>query len=789
VSRQEGPEAPSVRRWDYRGAPHSNRADRTDRFHEQLREALRIASASPVDLRLRWSSGPAARVRIEAADRPTLAWTTGALLPSYPLGSWTEVVSPVGAVAPRVAVGAALRGLDRPFRRSSPLSSPWSDSVASALLFLPRGAEIEWRLRPVRSGASAPPPLPAPLAQPPGWRIPPPTETARRLDEGWAARAVAPLWDLRAELFARRPESADALGRLVASASQEDGGNGIRWRRATGWFARSAPPILLSLEEIASWFPSPRLRLPSATGSIATGTRTIPLGRTVTGELRGLPIEPDQGRHVLLLGETGMGKSSLLVRQTVRAAALGGVVFFDPIGDTSHRLLDRLPEAALSRVVWISPANSPVGINALAPATVGPPRGDRALGELVQALRRVRVGRYADSPFWGPRVEEMVTLALRAAACYPDGTIHEAAELLDGVAGGLRGVPPEAEDAVRALAGRVRSRPDEIDGARRVFGEVLNTPILARMLAARRSTFSIAEAVRAGRIVVVSGDAPEIGEAAARTLLSVHLALLWVEVVARTSSGKIFVVVDELQWYANDAVVEMLRLGRRFNVHVWAATQSLSSLPESVREAAVTNAADLVVFRGSPDDARELARWSPDVPAETVLGLRRGEAAVLLGKGGDVGWVRLPFDPDRPRPERWSAAWEQCRGLWSPRQDSPGLEPAPVPDADPVRAVLLVLWSGLLAEGGGDSVVVSVDALRAVADPSGAAVRSVGQQLSSLGALTLSGSGAFRNWTVARSGVATLLAPGVAPHELRDADHRWERLRSTAGDSSARKGL
>jgi len=515
--------------------------------------------------------------------------------------------------------------------------------------------------------------------------------------------------------------------------------------------------------------------------------RTLILGRTETGSPSGLPVEPGQGRHALFLGETGMGKSTALLRAAVRASELGSVVFFDPVGDTSRRLLDRLPASALDRVVWISPALSPVGLNALAPASRPGPSGERAVGDLVSALRRVRAGRYADSPFWGPRLDEMLTLALRAAAAYPDGTLRDADAILASVGGRLVGVPPSAERAVRELVDRVRARPEEVDGARRVLGEVARSPVLARLLASPRGRFSLGEGVRSGRIVLISGDAPEVGESVARVLLSVLLALLWVELLEGTK-GKTFVLLDELQWYANDAVAELLRLGRRFNIHLYAATQSLGSLPEPIREALLTNVADLVAFRGSPDDARELARWVPDLPAESILRLRRGEAAALLGKGEQVGWLRLPTDADRPRPDRWRATWEQCRGLWASAEEIDVPAPPTTGPADG-REMLLLLWAGVLASGPESAVTVRLDDLRDELRADDASIRAVGQRLASAGALTAFDDAGARTWTVRRDRLAPLLSDGVDPAELARADARWARLRQRGLNPDSRKRL
>jgi hypothetical protein len=789
------PSARVRRRWAFRGSPLSRSRDERERFADRIAGAVRLAGGWPVDLTIVWTTGPSASVELEANDPPTERWVASSLVPAYPPGCWIPSNGPARDHGVPVAFGRAAFGPERPFRVGSPSTNPWSDSVVAALFLLPSGHRAEWRLRPLGTPRS-PPPRPAGTAQPPGFRLDPPPSATRRLADQMAERTVAPQWEARVELFGPDWEAARAFARLIEAASREDGGNGIVWRSRGRWLGRSAPGVTLASGEVVPLLPSSWLRVPTPPPAGGATRWAIPLGRSPSGEMWSVPVDPHQGRHALLLGETGMGKSSLLIRSAVRASELGSLVFFDPIGDTSRRLIDRLGPAALGRIVWISPGLSPVGINALGPVARPSPAGERALGDLVAALRRVRVGRYADSPFWGPRVEEMLTLSLRAAARYPDGTLRDAAEILTAAGGRIVGVPPDAEDAVRALAERVRSRPDEVDGARRVLEEVVGTPILARMLASEGSAFAIGEAIRAGQIVILSGDAAEVGESVARTLLSVHLALLWGEILTGPKGTKTFVFADEIQWYANDAVGELFRLGRRFNVHVWAATQSLAALPEGTREAAVTNAADVVSFRGSPDDARELARWSADVPVESLLALRRGEAVVLLGKGSAVSWLRLPFEPDRPRPGRYRTVWEQCRGLWAPAEPVASLpsgadDPPAGPDEgpDPLRPLLLVLWAGLLSAGSSDSIELGLDDLRSTVGADAALVRSLGQRLSAIGALVAADGPNGRRWTVRRERFSELLEGGVNPADLAAADAVWNRLRRLSDRSESRKGL
>jgi hypothetical protein len=390
-------------------------------------------------------------------------------------------------------------------------------------------------------------------------------------------------------------------------------------------------------------------------------------------------------------------------------------VLLDPLGETARSLDAELNADQRRRLLRISPATGLVALNALegvgagGSGTLG---GERRLNDLVHALRRVRAGRYLDSGYWGPRLEEMVTRALRAAASLPGGTLVDAHTLLSTGGRVGRGVPAEAQEPVRELADRVRDRPEDADGARRLLHEVVRSPVLSRLLASREPTLHPADLVAPGRIVLVSGDASDIGESTARYLLSTLLALVWAELLARPTGPKTFVLLDEAQWFAHEGLGEMLRLARRQNVHVVVATQAIGSLPEPVQEAVWTNVADFVAFRGSPSEAREFARLVRGVSAEDVLALPRGEAIALVGKGGAAEWIRtawLPGDVREPPP------------------------PEAAPGGDPRGRVLDELRRRTAGAEG--EFRVSLDELRARVDPVGDVVRRVGSELSRSGAL------------------------------------------------------
>jgi len=544
-----------------------------------------------------------------------------------------------------------------------------------------------------------------------------------------------------------------------------------------------APTSWLREEELLLFLPGATAPTPSAL-SEGNARSCVPIGRTAEGALVGLPTEPLQGRHFVILGETGMGKSSLLASLAVRARDGAGVVLLDPLGETVDQVGSELDRAGRP-YVRLGPGDPRVGMNLLDEvrelSAADPVGREQGIAAVAQTLRRVRAGRFSDAAYWGPRLEETLTRALRLAVELPAGTLADAYELL-GRAGVERVVvPPESRSALRELAERVRARPEEVEGTRRLLYEVVSHPMLSRMLCCRAPTVRLSELLRPGRVVLLSGEAPRVGAPAARYLLSCWLALLGARLVERAPGAKTFLLLDEAQWFANEALAELLRLARRSNVHLGIASQSLASLPADVQEAVRTNVADLIVFRTGAEEARELGRALPAVTAGALAALRRGEAAVVLGKGERLAWVRTARLPPGAARAADAVAATEPRAVPEPgapepvpAREPPGVvrptEPASVSDE-----VLASTLTGLVSASGTDDLVaVPLAALRERAPGDEAALRRLGGRLGRAGALVRSGTGAAGSvWWVSRRRLAALRRgrPLPSPPDSSSAQH------------------
>jgi energy-coupling factor transporter ATP-binding protein EcfA2 len=719
-------------------------------FRVRLASALRAGHAADVSFRLTISSGPAPTLRLLPMNAGSARWAARVFTSAYERHQWRWTRQSLsGCSSVDVWSGRRSRRWPEPFRLATDLV-PLLDAVVLSFGTLPPGAHCDWSIRPIppihRSWWETENPAPEPPSRPAG---PNSVRTLDRLPTPQKIPERPLLWEVRTQIRCD-PALGKRAARALESATRSVGGNGVRFRRQR-WSAgteRSGFPI--SENELILSLPTPGCPAADEPEFRTPGRYDVlPLGRTVAGRVVGPPLESGQGRHLAVLGETGMGKSSLLVALSRTVVERSGLILFDPLGETARAVRIELPPSAAERLTWIAP-DTLGGLNALEGIGSGSaPDGaqrERLLNDLVHALRRVRSGRYADSSFWGPRLEEMVTRAIRAASGLPGGTLVEAHGLLASRGRGFRTLPPEDGDALRELGDRIRSRPEDADGARRLLYEVTRSPILVRMLCATRPTLRPSDLVAPGRIVLIAGDAAEVGESTARYLLSVYLALVWSQLLARPDATKTFVILDEAQWFVHESLAEMLRLGRRRNVHVVLATQAIASLPEVVSEAVWTNVADFVAFRGSPDEAREFSRAARGILPESILSLPRGEAAVLLGKGNAVHWLRtvripgtqLPRTKQPDLPAEFDAA--EPAEPEAPPTTGPDNSPDEPTDAGVgVEEVLRAIARHVHEDAGDSPVRISLADLRREVDPSGRAVRAAGAALGRSGALVRTG--------------------------------------------------
>jgi TraM recognition site of TraD and TraG len=774
------------------GVPNSQESAQ---FRTRLLDGIRSGQGLRPELELLLTSGAAPELAVCSVGPGTTRWFSRVLAEVYSPHQWQ--------LLPAERPGPSTPGAGWKARRIHEWPEPIVPEGASSLLegwvatlrATPPGARLRIRARPAPARSIhwwTGPPVESDRTTSAVRRTDRPTPLDRARTAGTLPIARPLFWwlavDLEIDLHSPAARTPVPLGDALSAASRTVRGNGLVFHRRAppSWGPRvGGGTVIASIDEWASLWPDPYTPIGGDPPSPDGVVQMLPLGRTNAGTVVGPLVEPDQGRHLVVMGQTGMGKSSLLIALARRSLSDFGGVVFDPLGDTVRSIREELDAPGENRCLWISPDAPGIELNALEGIGGGadddPVRSERRLNDLVHALRRVRSGRYSDSGYWGPRLEEMVTRALRAASALPDGTLDDAHTLLSTSTRLGRPIPAPAVEVVRELGDRIRDRPEDADGARRLLHEVVRSPVLSRMLASSRPTLRARDLVGGGQVVLISGDAARVGESTARYLLSVLLALVWSELLARPENTKTFVVLDEAQWFSHESLAEMLRLGRRKNVHVVLATQAIASLPENVAEAVWTNVSDIVAFRGSPEEAREMARVAPGVTPEALLSLPRGRAAVLIGKGERVHWLRTARIPRVVQAPRGAASHleESNDPVESPAltlptelaSEEPEPSPSPVAgDREGLRRVFDELARAGSETPEMDPFAVDLSRLRQQADPGGDWVRRAGSALARCGALVrVDRTGSGRRWMIDRARFQRL-EPEAAEARSHDTD-------------------
>ena len=367
----------------------------------------------------------------------------------------------------------------------------------------------------------------------------------------------------------------------------------------------------------------------------------------------------ERRRHLYVVGQTGTGKSTLLLNLIEQDLAAGeGIALLDPHGDLAEAVLAHVPKARTNDLVYINPADleRPIGFNPLAQvrADLKPIVADG----VVSAFRHV----WADS--WGHRLDYILTNAVRALLDVPGATLLMLPRLLIDDAFRGRIVEHHVADPivhsfwVNEYAGyNSNFRTEAIAPIQNKIGKVLMVPSLRNMLAQPQSTITLRRLMDESAIVVCNLAKGSLGESTAHLLGALLTTAVAQAALSRadspSSERKIFhFYADEFQSFATDSFALILSEARKYGLTLTLAHQYLSQLPDQLRSAVFGNAGSIVACRCGAEDAAILAAQIGLGNRDAILDLPNFSAwARLLRNGTPTSPLRFDLYGS-PRPRR-----------------------------------------------------------------------------------------------------------------------------------------
>ena len=376
-------------------------------------------------------------------------------------------------------------------------------------------------------------------------------------------------------------------------------------------------------------------------------------------------LAPDERRrHLYLIGQTGTGKSTLLlnlIRQDLENGE--GLALLDPHGDLAAAALQYVPRRRSNDLVYVDPADieRPIGFNPL--AHVPDPLKPVVADGVVAAFRHV----WPDS--WGPRLDYILTNAVRALLDVPGATLLMLPRLLIDDAYRIQLTHRHVADPmVRTFwlneyaAYAAGFRVEAIAPIQNKIGKALMVPSLRNMLAQPTNTITLRRLMDERAIVIVNLSKGALGESTAHLL-----GALLTTSIAQAALSRVDVAVhqripfhlyaDEFQSFATESFALILSEARKYALTLTIAHQYLDQLPDRLRAAVFGNVGAVVACRTGATDAPVLTEQIGLGGGDALLDLPNFCAwARLLRRGVPSSPIRLDLSeaplPRRPNPDR-----------------------------------------------------------------------------------------------------------------------------------------
>ena len=318
--------------------------------------------------------------------------------------------------------------------------------------------------------------------------------------------------------------------------------------------------------------------------------------------------QDDRLMHVYVVGQTGVGKSTLLRRMVAQDDDAGrGFCLIDPHGDLADAVHDSCPDALYWNVA--DPA-SPFGYNPLT-------KTSSALRPLVtsgflEALRK----QWADA--WGVRMEHLLRHAVLALLDFPSADLRDIPRMFLERSFRIEVLTHVFDPQVRRFwteeypAMNYKNASDGFAPIANKLGAFLSHPTVRQALCEPEQSLRFRAIMDTGQGLIVNLAKGRLGADVANVLGGLLVSSITHAAFSRhdmpeTARRPFFLYVDEFHSFTTEAVADLLSETRKYRLGLVLAQQHTQQTSPPVFASVIGNAGTMIVFRVGANDAPMLA--------------------------------------------------------------------------------------------------------------------------------------------------------------------------------------
>ncbi len=324
-------------------------------------------------------------------------------------------------------------------------------------------------------------------------------------------------------------------------------------------------------------------------------------------------LPDDRLRHAVVIGKTGMGKSTLLQQLIASDLAAGrGLALVDPHGDLTEAVLRSVPRSRSNDVILFDAADAdfPVAFNVLACAD--PSQRPLLASGILAAFKKL----FADS--WGPRLEHILRNSLLTLLEVPGSTLVSLLRLLGDARFRQQIVQKISDPVVRGFwqqefAGMPpKLQAEAISPVQNKVGHFVSSPLLRNIVGQPTNLLDLRQILDEGKVLLVNLSKGRLGDDASGLLGSLLVTALQLAAMSRADVPEdyrrpFFLYVDEFQNFATESFATILSEARKYRLGLTLAHQYLAQLDDATRAAVFGNVGTMVAFQVGADDAEIVA--------------------------------------------------------------------------------------------------------------------------------------------------------------------------------------
>ncbi|ETB64018.1 TPA: hypothetical protein DIC38_01155 [Candidatus Nomurabacteria bacterium] len=351
----------------------------------------------------------------------------------------------------------------------------------------------------------------------------------------------------------------------------------------------------------------------------------------------------DRVRHMYVIGQTGTGKTNILLNMITQDIENGdGVCYIDPHGTDIQTILSRIPKERIDDVIYFDPAYTarPMGLNMLEYDPRYPEQKTFVVNELMSIFNKLFDMKTSGGPMFEQYFKNSAFLVME----HPESgsTLLEISRVLSDKS--FRDM--KLSHCKNPIIKQFWENAEKTTGDQGLenfvpyitskFDNFISNDIMRPVVLQEKSVFNFREIMDNKKILLVNLSKGRLGEINANLIGLLIVGKIQMAALSRVDMygqkmNDFYLYIDEFQNVTTDSIASILSEARKYRLSLNVAHQYISQLEENIKNAVFGNVGSMAVFRVSPEDAQVLeSKFKPTFTASDIMKIDNYNAYVAM---------------------------------------------------------------------------------------------------------------------------------------------------------------